>query len=49
MLDKEKEQLKDWEAREDFVQELSAVAEVRGDELRFHLSPSPFPSSPLGA
>lgn len=38
MLDKEKEQLKDWEAREDFVQELSAAAEVRGDELRFHLS-----------
>lgn len=29
MLDKEKEQLKDWEAREEFVQELSAAAEVR--------------------
>lgn len=34
MLDKEKKQLEDWEARTSFIQELSAAAEVVG-------SPSP--------
>ena len=30
MLDKERKQLEDWEARSSFVQELSATAEVTG-------------------
>ena len=30
MLDKERKQLEDWEARTSFIQELSATAEVEG-------------------